>query len=185
MGAVLHLSKDDEELRRILKSPQVRRIQTVIETVQAPLHNFTYRDSQVFGMHLVLEWCDDNWKNTSLLIEAVWKLTITTQYVFTDSVLYLGGRRQEYPSPMKAWEKHRMLCANTRCREIHDLAGQLVQFDWRIFLGRTTTKITQEIKKMKAENKPSPSEIQVRIIFVSVCSDAERINVLTERSWRC
>ena len=49
MWAVLHLSKDDEELRRILKIHEVREIQTIIETVQAQLKHSTCRDSQVFG----------------------------------------------------------------------------------------------------------------------------------------
>ena len=35
MWAVLHLSKDEEEFRGILKNYRVRNIQTIIETVQA------------------------------------------------------------------------------------------------------------------------------------------------------
>ena len=70
-GARPQLSKDDEELRRILNNHQVRKTQIMIETVQAQLNNLTYRDSQVFGMHVVLERCDGNWNTISLISDPV------------------------------------------------------------------------------------------------------------------
>ena len=42
MWAVLHFGNDDEESRRILQNHQVRKIQTIIETVQAQLNNFSH-----------------------------------------------------------------------------------------------------------------------------------------------
>ena len=69
--AVLDISKDDEELRRFFKHHQVRKIETNIQTVRAQLNNLTYRDPEVFGMHLVPEWCDNNWKQIASLSEPV------------------------------------------------------------------------------------------------------------------
>ena len=56
MCTMPRLTKDDEELRRILKNPHVRKIQKNLDTVPAQNNNSPYR-----GMHLVPEWCDDNW----------------------------------------------------------------------------------------------------------------------------
>ena len=58
MWAVLDISQDSEEFRRILKQHEVRKVQTMIETVQAQLNNLLFRDSQVLGMHLVPGKCD-------------------------------------------------------------------------------------------------------------------------------
>ena len=95
--ALLHLSKDEKELRRILKNYSVRKIMANIETLQAQLNKLTFRDSQIFGTHLVFDCRDNNRKHISLislLSEPVVKITHTTVYVFTDPVLCLGGRCQ-------------------------------------------------------------------------------------------
>ena len=113
--AVLHLSKDEKELRRILKNHSVRQIMANIETLQAQPNKLTFRDSQVFGTHLVLDCRDNNRKHISLislLSEPVVKITHTTVYVFTDSVLCLGGRCQGYPWLNESMGvRHRVLCA--------------------------------------------------------------------------
>ena len=60
------LSKDDEELCRILKNHQVRKFQTIFETVQAHwiiLHTVTPRYLECIW----LEWEDNNWKHISPL----------------------------------------------------------------------------------------------------------------------
>ena len=48
-GAVLHLSRDGEDLRRVLKNHEVRKVH---------LNDLIHRDSQVFGLNGVLEWFD-------------------------------------------------------------------------------------------------------------------------------
>ena len=62
---------------------QIHKIQTIIETVQAQLNKFTYRDSKIIGTHLAPEWCDDKWKHVSLLSEPVGKFTNITENVCT------------------------------------------------------------------------------------------------------
>ena len=39
---VLRLGEDDEKLRRILKNHEVRKVQTIIETVQAQSNDLIY-----------------------------------------------------------------------------------------------------------------------------------------------
>ena len=124
-------------------------------------------------MHLVPEWCDDTWKHISPLCETVGKLTNTTLYVFTDSVLCLGGGCQEYPGPMNAWETLIEFSVQSKeYRELHDLTRHPAQFDRRISPERTTTKILQELKTMMAKNT-SPSEFRGRIICMSMFNDIE------------
>ena len=125
-------------------------------------------------MRLVLECCDDNWKNFSLLSEPVGESTNTSVCEFTDSVLCLGGRCQGYRGSVKEW-KHtsKALCKakNTenfmilqviRCASL----GEFVQdIPPRLFSTRS--------RKMIAEKATSPSEFQGKIIFMRMFTDIE------------
>ena len=158
----------------VLNNHQVRKIQTIVETERAPLNNLTCRDSQVFGMRLVLAWRDTSRKHISLLSEKVGKLPKTTVCAFTDSVLCLGGRCREDPGSMKAWETHlEYFVQSKEYREFEDLTGLPVQFHWRTYPGHTTTKILQEIKKLMAEKISPHWRFQKRIIFLSMFDEIE------------
>ena len=102
------------------------------------MKNLTYRHSQVFGFHLALVWCEGNWRHISLLSEPIGKLMNTTVYVFTNSVLSLGFK-------LKTDKYIKHFVQRTVYRELYDFAGDPVQFDWRIYLAHTTTKILQDI----------------------------------------
>ena len=56
MRSVLHLSKDDERLRRISENSKVRRAQTIIDTIHAEMTNLVFRDLQNFGVFLLRNW---------------------------------------------------------------------------------------------------------------------------------
>ena len=123
------------------------------------MNKSTYLDSHVFGIHLVPEWCDNNWKNLSPLSEPVGKLTNTTVHVFTDPVLSIGGTCQNYREVDESTGKHvEYFVQRKECRELHVLAGHPVQLNWRNYPEHTTMKILKEIRKMMTEE-------QGRIIF--------------------
>ena len=57
---------------------------------------------------------------------------------------------------MKAWEPFiEYFVQSQEYRECHDLTGDPVQFDWRIYPGHTTANILQQSKKMMAERQVS------------------------------
>ena len=87
MVAVLHLSRDGEQLRRVLKNLKVCKVQTIIETVQAQLMNLTFRDSQVCGLNLIPESVHSGWINISQISEPVGKLMHTEVFDCSDSVV--------------------------------------------------------------------------------------------------
>ena len=102
MWAVLHLGKDGDEFGRILKNLEVRKVQTIIETVQAQMDNLIYRDSEVFGSSSVPELFDYGWTHISVIGQPIGELLNTEVFVFSDSVLCLGGKCPEYPGSVKA-----------------------------------------------------------------------------------
>ena len=52
------------------------------------------------------------------------------------------------------------LVQSNEYRELYDLTGHQVPFDWRIFPGGTTTTILREIKRMTAKKGTSLAELQ-------------------------
>ena len=52
MWATVHLSRDEGKLRRINRNSEVRKIQTVCETVQAQISDLRLRDQEIFMAYL-------------------------------------------------------------------------------------------------------------------------------------
>ena len=77
----------------------------------------------------------------------------TAVYVFTDFISM--SKMPRISQLNESDEKHIDYFAQSKeSQELHDFTGHPVQFDWRIYLGRTTTKILQEIKKIMEEKLP-------------------------------
>ena len=57
--ASVHLSKDEDVLKRISENLEVQRIQTVFETVQAQISILRLRDQLIYGLSEQVDWTDD------------------------------------------------------------------------------------------------------------------------------
>ena len=86
-------------------------------------------------------------------------------FIFTNQFVCLGRKCVEYLGSKRAWETHSEHCVQSEAHQ--------VQFDWRIFQGRTTTKNLPEIKEMMAEKGTSPSESQGTIVCMTMFNDFE------------
>ena len=84
MRATVHLSKDEDDFKRITQKIEVQQILTIFETVQAQVSNLKFRDQEVHGLccHLT---------NYSLLDNRIASQFSSRGNVFGDSVLCLGG----------------------------------------------------------------------------------------------
>ena len=68
---------------------------------------------------------------------------------FSDSVLCLGGRIEEYPQSVKSWtDKLEWFTQSTPQRELDRIDGEPVVFEWNIFPGHTTLKLLREVHSM-------------------------------------
>ena len=64
-----------------LENHEVRKVQTIIKTVQAQMNNLIYGDSQIFGLNLVPEWFDGSWRNIPRISELVELLMNTEVFI--------------------------------------------------------------------------------------------------------
>ena len=92
-------------------------------------------------------------------------------YVFSDSVLCLGGISAE---PVKEWESKIKWFAETRFyKELDPFDGEPMEFEWANLTGFTALGILEEIQKMMTESKCELEHFQGRIIFMSMYNDID------------
>ena len=80
----------------------------------------------------------------------------------------------EHPTPGEVWEKQRIsyFVTTPEYRELYDIAGEPVVFEWRIFPAHTTMQLLQEVKTMmNIEIRVQPQDFKDRIIFMSTYND--------------
>ena len=92
-------------------------------------------------------------------------------YVFSDSVLCLGGISDE---PVKAWES-RIKWFSETCylKDLDRIDGEHMEFEWNFFPGVTTLGILDEIQKFMTESKCKLEQSKGRIIFMSMYDDID------------
>ena len=94
MCAAVYFSKDNEELTCAIQDMEVRKIETIVETVQAKISNLKYRDQEIYGPEEAVDWTSGHWRNCSLLDQKIAAQLTSKMYVFSDSVLCHGGKSQ-------------------------------------------------------------------------------------------
>ena len=110
------------------------------------------------------------WRKLTLLTDRAVQFATATTFVFSDSVLYLGGISTE---PVKAWES-----------KIGFFFGNTLFF--KMWIGSTGTNgirvdnfstihygILGENQKMMTESKCEPEHFQGSIIFMSMYNDVD------------
>ena len=74
-------------------------------------------------------------------------------YVFSDSVLCIGGKCPDHSEAARIWETDRIkyFVASLEYRQLYDLASEPVKFEWKIYVARTSIQILEYIREMLAE----------------------------------
>ena len=76
------------------------------------------------------------WKETALLTDRAVQFALAKTYVFCDSVLCLGGIRDE---PVEAWGSRIKWFWETRyLKDLDRIDGEPMEFEWKHFPGLTT-----------------------------------------------
>ena len=93
-------------------------------------------------------------------------------YIFSDSVLCLGGTSSEPVQVRKDTSKWYL--ENRYPKELDRIDGEPMEFEWTNFPGFTSLQILAQIQNMMTEVKCEPEQFKARIIFVSMFNDIVR-----------
>ena len=108
---------------------------------------------------------------TSLLRDRIHQISNAKTYVFADSVLCLGGVKE---NPNEAWkEKIMWYFENNHLKDLHRIDGQSMEFEWKIWPGFTTFDLLEQIQKIMKEHQCDPEQFKGRIIFMPMYNDIE------------
>ena len=99
------------------------------------------------GLHGQLSWEESPW--TCTLLKIYRKFTAKV-YVFSDSVLCLGGQCPQYPESARVSEQKKIstFVSTSEYRELENLTGGPFVFEWKAFPGHTTKQLLQKIQNM-------------------------------------
>ena len=73
------------------------------------------------------------------------ELSTAKVYVFSDSMLCLGGKIAGYPRSVESWKDEvDWFAQSPDYRELDGVDGKLVVFKWTVFPGQTTLQLLQD-----------------------------------------
>ena len=103
---------------------------------------------EIYG-EKTIDWENSSWKYLSLIgDEQVISLQRTNVYVFSDSVLCLG-KIHENPQSNDAWEQRlEWFNSSPEYRTLDRIDGEPMEFEWNIFPGFNTLKLSQEVQEL-------------------------------------
>ena len=97
------------------------------------------QEHEIYGISTI----EIQWMRSTLLHEDVVKLSTAKVYVFSDSVLCLGGRVAEYPQSVQSCKNRiELFSQNPQYRGLDNISGEQVVFEWEIFLRTHHAEVT-------------------------------------------
>ena len=91
----VHLHEDQDQIQRVLRNLNVQEIQQIFTTKKTQI--ISLLQNELSGVHGHLNWDQSTWKSSTLSHNAIYKQFTATVYVFSDSVLCLGGKCPQDP----------------------------------------------------------------------------------------
>ena len=166
LQAAVHLGKDYTENLRSTKNQPLKSVKQLFQMAETLITDQT----EITGL-TTIDWKQPIWKETTLLTNRAVQFATAKTYVFSDSVLCLGGISDD---PVQAWESRIKWFLETRyLQDLDRIDGEPMEFEWKIFPRVTTLGILDEIQKMMTESKCEPEQIKGRIIFMSMFNDID------------
>ena len=119
-----------------------------------------------------IPWERHSWKYLSLIgDETVINLQRAKVYVFSDSVLCLGGVHQ-HPKSNGAWkDRIGWITTDQSHRDFDGISGEPTEFEWNIFPGFTTLQLFGKVTDLLSRLGETPGTFTGRILFMSMFSD--------------
>ena len=164
LQAAVHLGRDYMENLRLTKNQLLKSVKQFFKVTEKLITDQT----EISGL-TTIDCEQPMWKATTLQCDKVVEITNAKTYVFSDSVLCLGGISDR---PVEAWE-NRIKWHLETCylRDLNRIDGEPMEFEWTNLPGFTTLKILDETQKMMTELQCEPEHFIGRIIFMSLYND--------------
>ena len=99
MKAAVHLGKDYDEKLRVTVNTEFSEIRPLFSITKKLVLD---QQDDIVGVSTI-DWDQTLWIESTLVHEHAVKSSTAKVYVFSDSVLCLGGRIAEYPQSVKSW----------------------------------------------------------------------------------
>ena len=162
LQAAVHLGQDYTENLQSTKNQPLKSVRQLFQTTEKLIKD----QAEITGLSTI-DWNQHMWRETSLLCDRAAHTMNSKTYVFSDSVLCLGGISTE---PVQAW-KAKWYLEKSYLKDLDRIDGEQMEFEWTNFTGFTTLGILAEIQKMTAKSWCKPQHFQGRIIFMSMYND--------------
>ena len=109
------------------------------------------------------------WQRTTLLTDKAVQFATAKTFVFSESVLCMGGISS---NPVKVWKEKIVWFVNSRqYKELDRIDGEPMEFGWEYFPGFTTLQILVEIQNTMTAIKCELEQFQGRIIIMPMYND--------------
>ena len=131
LQAAVHLGKDYTENLRSDKNQPLKSLRHLFRVTERLFADQT----EITGL-TTIDWQQPMWRETTLFTDRAVQIATAQTYVFSDSVLCLGGISDE---PVKAWESRIKWFLETRyLKDLDRIDGKLMESEGEIFPGFTT-----------------------------------------------
>ena len=149
MNAAVHLGRNYEDNLRPIKNTKGKKVRQLFDVTQTLIEQ---QEEGISGTSTI-DWWTSPWDRATLLNDRQVQLSTPKVYVVSDSVHCLG----KVPHPkdaVDAWKtKIDWFTNSPQYRELHQIDGEPMVFEWKFFQAHTTMQILEEIQKMMAEMK--------------------------------
>ena len=163
LQAAVHLGQDYKGNPQSTKNQHLKSVRQLFQTTEKLIKE----QAEITGLSTI-DWKQPLWKDTSLQCDRVVHIANSKTYVFSDSVLSLGSLSDKPVEARK--DRIKWFLESRYLKDLDRIDGELMEFEWTIFPGFTTSGIA-EIQKMMAESKCEPKGM---IMFMSMCNDTTR-----------
>ena len=120
LQAALHLGKDYTENLRSTKNQPKKSVRQLFQVTERLIIDQT----EITGL-TTTDWQQPVWRETTLLTDRAVQFATTKNYVFSDSVLCLGGVSTEPVSRIKWFLETRYL------KDLDRIDGEQMEFEWK------------------------------------------------------
>ena len=160
LQAAVHLGQDYDQNLRFVKNHFWSSLKKLFKETEKLIKNQT----EIIGVSRVDDE-EHTWIATSLLCDRIHQISDAKTFVFADSVLCLGGMKENPNEPWK--EKIKCIFDSNHSKDLNRIDGESMEFEWKIFPGFTTFGL-------------DPEQFEGRIIFMSMFND-----IFGERKRKC
>ena len=167
LQAAVHLGKDYTENLRSTKNQPKKSLRQLFQVTERLITEQT----EITG-HTTIDWQQPLWRETTLLTDRDVQFATAKTYVFSYSVICLGGISTENQS-MHGKARLKWFLETRYFKDVDRIDGGPTEFEWKKFPGFTTLGILDEIQKMMTESKCEPEQLKGIIIFMSMYNDID------------